>query len=99
MKSLPQALNDEDIVAGLRSHDENERRRAIDALFPDESAVLLKIGAMSTHIATTSRCNAAGCFAALLFTAQQFGKLLGLALAWIPETESVLEIAPGQMLK
>jgi len=93
-------LNDTDIVTGLRSEDAKARQKALDALFPGAKggAVLLQARALSVQATTTSELDAGKLFNGLLYLAQQFGKALGLHLAWVPEPQS-LEIAPGPVLR
>lgn len=83
----PIYMDEVDIVEGLRSEDVEERTHALDALFPDSGgAILLHVKDLAnTRVSTSSKCDAPRCFAALLFLAQQFGKHLGLKLAWVSE--------------
>lgn len=88
------------IVDGLRGEDPECRQKALDQLFlgSKNGAVLLQARALTVQATTTSRLDAGRLFNGLVYLAQQFGKAIGLQLAWVPEPQS-LEIAPGNLLR
>lgn len=81
----PVSLSDTDLVAMLRGDDNEKRRAALDALFPNTSAVLLVARRDSVGFSTTTQIDAGRVFNGLLYVAQQAGSLLGLQLNWVPD--------------
>lgn len=91
-------MTDTDIVVGLQSEDEHERQRALEALFPDGSAVIIHSTGKQVRLSTTKQMDAGRIFNGLLFLSQEIGRYLGLQLHWIPTGDpnaNKLVIAPA----
>lgn len=102
----PEGITDTDIVAGLRSADQERRQKALSALFPEpgESAVLIHATTQNAMVATTRRVDVGRLFNAMLFVAQSLGKHLGLSLQWIHDQRAAMQeqdkiqVVPGDAL-
>ena len=91
---------DTDIVTGLRHHDPDIRRQALEALFPESTAILVNPTKTGTNTTTTSKLDANRSFIALLFVAQGLGRFLGMELNWIqaPPKQDGIQIVPGDAM-
>lgn len=86
-------LLDSELLAALRSDNADDRNQAINQLFPEGSAVLLRArDSGNVDMTLTKEMNAGAVFTGLLFLAQRFGQHLGLALAWVPDPEQQSQI-------
>lgn len=96
----PALLTPKAIVEGLRSDDNEQRRHALEALFPTGCAMLISVGAASTSVVTTRRVAASALFQALLYAVTQVGAVIGLKLGWIPETpkQDGIQVVPADAL-
>lgn len=97
----PDGLTDAEIVEALRGTDPERREAALAALYPEAlGAVLIQVERDSTAISIQSLCDAAKCFAATVFTAQQFARALGIELNWAEprHQKSPIQVVPGSAI-
>lgn len=95
-------LTDSELVAALRSDDADDRRRAMDELYPNElGACLVRCKPKETQISTTSGSDPERMFMGLLHLAVRFGDFLGLGLHWLrnPEDDSKIQVAPAGSIR
>lgn len=94
-------MTDADIVAGLRSEKPEDRRKALEALYPDQDSVIMAMTAYQlAH--TIAAKDALRVFSALVLVAEKVGQGLGMKLQWFqgPQEKSGLVIAgPDQLMK
>lgn len=97
----PEPLSAEEIVAGLRADDKEQRQAAVDALFPREGGELggmvIKLHRDSGVVTMSQPVAAGNMFNVLLQVCEFLGGHLGLELKWTqkPVDASKLVIPPG----
>lgn len=83
------------LVEMLRSDDPKHRQAALEEIYPDHhGVVLIELAPGKRSIATTQKCaDVGGMFTTLVYSAQQYGKALGLNLNWIQDQEELAKAA------
>jgi hypothetical protein len=78
-------LTDTDIIALLRSDQSAARQAGLEAVYPNDSAVLVHVSGKGTAVASTGKIDPSKVFAGLLFISQQVAAVMGLQLNWIQQ--------------